>query len=65
MFIVAAFAAAFAVFLLGAFKSQYTGQRWWAAGFAMLVNGATASALAYLLGFGLDNAFAVKGSVGG
>jgi len=59
MFIVAAFATAFAVFLLGAFKSRYTKQRWWLSGIIMVVNGCSTAIAAYFLGYGLEKGFNV------
>jgi len=57
MFIVACCGTAFATFLLGAFKSRYTVQRWWISGGLMLINGTFISVAAYLTGWGLEVGF--------
>jgi DNA damage-binding protein 1 len=44
-----------ALFVLGAIKSKFSTQTWWASGFSVLFNGGLAACAAYLIGFGLEH----------
>eukprot|EP01117_Protostelium_nocturnum_P016362 TRINITY_DN6466_c0_g1_i1.p1 TRINITY_DN6466_c0_g1~~TRINITY_DN6466_c0_g1_i1.p1 ORF type:complete len:271 (-),score=83.87 TRINITY_DN6466_c0_g1_i1:269-1081(-) len=46
---------AIALFALGAVKGKITNSRWWVSGFTMLFTGGVTTAIAYLIGWALDN----------
>jgi len=62
LFGVAIAATAVTIFLLGAFKGLMSRLPWWRQGFYTLCVGGTATAVAYLVGYGLERAFNVHQS---
>jgi vacuolar iron transporter family protein len=51
VFGVASFFTASALFIIGAYRSLFTGQKWYVAGIEMLFIGGTAAVIAYAVGF--------------
>ena len=60
-FLTSSFITAVAFFLIGAFKSQFTGKSWPTAGFQTLLVGGTAAGIAYFIGHFLGTVLKVQG----
>lgn len=63
MFAIDCIATGFTLFLLGAFKANFTNQNKFRSGFGMLGNGSIAAVAAYLTGWALEVAFAIDTDV--
>jgi len=47
------------LFALGAISARFTGQKWWSAGFVIMINGALAAMVSYFIGWSVNNIFGI------